>query len=70
MSIQYRDYYWGLYRDYNRDPFPHSLLSIRQIMRILAWISRPSSGVPESLKPEIKPKPLKPRALNPDNPKF
>ena len=24
------DYYWGLYRDYCRDPFPHSLLSTRQ----------------------------------------
>ena len=23
-------YYWGLYRDYYRDPFPHSLLSIRE----------------------------------------
>ena len=23
------DYYWGLYRDYYRDPFPHSLLSTR-----------------------------------------
>ena len=24
------DYYWGLYSDYYRDPFPHSLLSTRQ----------------------------------------
>ena len=24
------DYYWGLYRDYYRDSFPHSLLSTRQ----------------------------------------
>ena len=24
------DYYWGLYRDYYRDPFPHSLLSTRE----------------------------------------
>ena len=24
------DSYWGLYRDYYRDPFPHSLLSARQ----------------------------------------
>ena len=23
------DYYWGLYRDYYRDSFPHSLLSTR-----------------------------------------
>ena len=26
----YGDYYWGLYRDYYRDPFPNSLLSTRQ----------------------------------------
>ena len=26
----YGDYYWGLYRDYYRDPFPHSLLSARE----------------------------------------
>ena len=25
------DYYWGLYRDYCRDPFPHSLLSTREL---------------------------------------
>ena len=24
------DYYWGLYRDYYRDPFPHSLRSTRE----------------------------------------
>ena len=24
--MDYGDYYWGLYRDYYRDPFPHSLL--------------------------------------------
>ena len=23
-------YYWGLYRDYYRHPFPHSLLSTRE----------------------------------------
>ena len=23
-------YYWGLYRDYYTDPFPHSLLSTRE----------------------------------------
>ena len=28
----YGDYYWGLYRDYFKDPFPHSLLSTRQRM--------------------------------------
>ena len=28
--MDYGDYSWGLYRDYYRDPFPHSLLSTRQ----------------------------------------
>ena len=28
--MDYGDYYWGLYRDYYTDPFPHSLLSTRQ----------------------------------------
>ena len=28
--MEYGDYYWGSYRDYYRDPFPHSLLSTRQ----------------------------------------
>ena len=26
----YGDNYWGLYGDYYRDPFPHSLLSARE----------------------------------------
>ena len=30
-GMDYGDYYWGLYRDYHRDPFPHSLLSTRQL---------------------------------------
>ena len=25
-GMHHGDYYWGLYRDYYRDPFPHSLL--------------------------------------------
>ena len=29
--MDYGDYYWGLYRGYYRDPFPHSLLSTRQL---------------------------------------
>ena len=29
--MDYGDYYWGLCRGYYRDPFPHSLLSTRQI---------------------------------------
>ena len=28
--MDYGDNYWGLYRDYYRDPFPHSLLSTRE----------------------------------------
>ena len=27
-----RDYYEGLCRDYYRDPFPHSLLSARELL--------------------------------------
>ena len=30
-AMDYGDYYWGVYRDYYRDPFPLSLLSSRQI---------------------------------------
>ena len=30
-----RDYYWGLYRGYYRDPFPHSLLRDRHSQRSL-----------------------------------
>ena len=26
--MDYGDYYWKIYRDYYRDPFPHSLLSL------------------------------------------
>ena len=29
-GMDYGDHYWGLCRDYYRDPFPHSLLSTRQ----------------------------------------
>ena len=29
-GMDYGDYYWGLYRGYDRDPFPHSLLRTRQ----------------------------------------
>ena len=28
--MDYGDYYWGLYRNYYRDPFAHSLLRTRQ----------------------------------------
>ena len=30
-GMDYRDYYWGLHRGYYRDPFPHSLLSTREM---------------------------------------
>ena len=29
-EMDYADYYWRLYRNYYRDPFPHSLLSTRE----------------------------------------
>ena len=29
--MDYRDYYMRFYKDYYRDPFPHSLLSTRKI---------------------------------------
>ena len=28
--MDYGDYYWGLYRDYYRDSFPHSLVRTKQ----------------------------------------
>ena len=28
-GMDYKDYYWGLYRDYCGEPFLHSLLSTR-----------------------------------------
>ena len=31
--MDYGDYYWGLYRDYYRDPFPLSLRSARQMIQ-------------------------------------
>ena len=34
-GMDYGDYYWGLYRGYYRDPFPHSLLSTRQYCSLL-----------------------------------
>ena len=29
-GMDFKDDYWGLYRDYCRDTFPHSLLSARE----------------------------------------
>ena len=36
-GMDHGDYYWGLYRDYDRDPFPHSLLRTGQNM--WPWLS-------------------------------
>ena len=33
--MDYRDYNWGVSRDYYRDPFPHSLLSTGVIEGLL-----------------------------------
>ena len=43
--MDYGDYYWGLYRDCYRDPFPHSLLRTRQF-RVLRVPLKGSIGVP------------------------
>ena len=40
-GMGYGDYYWGLYRDYYRDQFPHSLLSTRQLLStVLGFLRR------------------------------
>ena len=36
--MDYGDYYWGFYRDYYRDPFPHSLQSTRQLQALKLMI--------------------------------
>ena len=46
--MDYGDYYWGLYRDYYRDPFPHSLLSTRQFGGFAGY----SSDNPHLLQPK------------------
>ena len=46
-------YYWGLYRDYYRDPFPHSLPSTRQTKEL-----RVSSNRGLATKPLLPEKPL------------
>ena len=33
-GMDYGDYFWGLYRDYSRDPFPHSLLRTREVRMV------------------------------------
>ena len=42
-GMDHADYYWGLYRGYYRDPFPHSLLSTRQNI-LWSFIDRVSWG--------------------------
>ena len=37
-DMDYGDYYGGLYRDYYRDPLPHSLLSTKE------FLGSPSAG--------------------------
>ena len=37
-------YIWGLYRDYYKDPFPHSLLSTREFGAVQGF-GAPGSGV-------------------------
>ena len=37
--MDYGDDFWGLYRHYYRDPYPHSLLSTRQLL-FNSWISK------------------------------
>ena len=55
------DYYWGLYRDYYTDPFPHSLLSTRQFLTIRVLGLR-IQGLGRKLEPEI----LNPKIGHPD----
>ena len=50
-GMDYGDDSWGLYRGYYRDPFPHSLLSTRQIKVWGLGVSTASSflsGLPSS----------------------
>ena len=45
--MDYGDSYWGFYRDYYRDPFPHSLLSTTQAF--LAWPTPEMHAAPSLL---------------------
>ena len=42
--MDYGDYDWGLYRDYYRDPYPHSLLRTRLRSLILLIVHLAVSG--------------------------
>ena len=43
--MEYGDNYWGIYRNYYRDPFPHSLLSTRQITSVYLIFRSLTTGV-------------------------
>ena len=46
--MDYGDCYWGIYRDYYRDPSPHSLLSTRELFSscpLSSWRLRSSTYV-------------------------
>ena len=67
--MDYRDYYWGSYRDYHRDPFPHSLLRtrLRQTKGCARKISHVASQlgyVPRDLSANSKLKILRKTAPN------
>ena len=49
-GLDYGDYYWGAYRDYYRDPFPHSLLSTRQPLSFGEVLRISGPGAPVSPK--------------------
>ena len=46
-GIDYGDYYWGLYRDYYKNPFPRSPLRTREFLKVV------SALIPASLPPML-----------------
>ena len=53
--MDYGDYYWGFYRDYYyRDPFPHSLLSTRELKEPKALRVPFKGSFKDSLKGSFK----------------
>ena len=42
--MDYGDYSWGLYRDYYRDPFPHILVSTRQLLVVDGRCAKVAKG--------------------------
>ena len=43
-GMDYGDYSWGLYRDYYRDPFPHILVSTRQLLVVDGRCAKVAKG--------------------------